>query len=93
MINSWPTATKSQYVVYLKLLLQFMEETCATAAPTVYDGIEFLSMLFYQHYSFHQISMASSAISTLTLPISLAISESEIFYHHVRFPSKLEKYT
>ena len=60
-MNSWRGSTKAQYYVYIKQWQKFIKRQ----KPTINLGLQFLQILFSKNYSYHQISMARSAISLI----------------------------
>ena len=65
IMNSWRDGTKKQYHVYLKQWEQYFQQRCMPYSPTLKNGAEFLTYLSERGYSYNQISMARSALSTV----------------------------
>ena len=65
IMASWRPGTKAQYSVYLKLWSKFFEDRKLPYRPTLKFGIEFLTFLFSEGYSYPQIAMARSALSSV----------------------------
>ena len=77
-MHSWRDSTKSQYIVYIKKFLDFLHEQGASS-PDLNTGLTFLTTLFNQGCSYHQIVSARSALSSL---IDLHNATGITFGHH-----------
>ena len=65
IMASWRPGMKSQYNVYLTLWVKYFKDKGIAYTPTLNVGIEFLTYLFRQGYSYRQIAMARSALSSV----------------------------
>ena len=65
LMTSWRGSTKAQYEVYLKEFCLFFQTKGVPFQPNLGHGINFLTELFHRGYSYNQIAMARSALSSL----------------------------
>ena len=66
LLRSWRGSTKEQYNVYLKQWCAYFKNRGEPYAPTLRNGIKFLTFLFHtKGYTYNQIAMARSALSSV----------------------------
>ena len=65
LMNSWRSGTKEQYDIYLREWCSHFRKKGEPFQPTLHKGIEFLTHLSDNGYTYHQIAMARSASSSV----------------------------
>ena len=64
-MQSWRTGTVSQYKPYIELWVKFASPRCDYFAPPATEVVEFLCDLHRRKYTYNQICMARSAVSSV----------------------------
>lgn len=64
-MQSWRTGTVAQYRPYVELWIKFASPRCDCFAPPAKEVVEFLCDLHKKEYTYNQICMARSAVSSV----------------------------
>ena len=91
IMQSWRTGTLLQYRPYIGLWVAFASSRCDFLSPPAKEVVEFLCDLHIKKYTYNQICMARSAVSSVVSPgSSLSIGNHPLVKRYMKGLFELE---